>query len=57
MTNFVLDNKSFVFNFRILDLAKEFPKGIPDKIVQNDMPSVTGPERAAAINNLLALVN
>jgi len=43
------------FERRILDLAKEFPKGIPDKIVQNDMPSVTGPERASAINNLLSL--
>ncbi|ODM99489.1 DNA-directed RNA polymerase III subunit RPC6 [Orchesella cincta] len=43
------------FEKRILELTKEFPKGIPDKIVQNDMPAITGPERASAINNLLAL--
>jgi hypothetical protein len=37
----------------MLELAKEFPKGIPDKIIQNDMPSISGEERASAINKLL----
>lgn len=41
---------------RILDLSKDFPKGIPDKIVRNDMPCVGDAERAAAINNLVSLV-
>jgi len=39
-----------------VELTSQFPKGIPDKIIQNDMPEVPGPERAASINNLLKLV-
>ncbi len=44
-------------SFRILQLAKQFPKGLPNKIVQNDSPDVSGAERAAAINNLLGMVS
>jgi len=43
------------FEKRIIELAKQFPKGIPDKIVQSDMPEISGAERAQAINNLLSL--
>ncbi|CAG7730005.1 unnamed protein product [Allacma fusca] len=43
------------FERRIIELAETFPKGIPDKIIQSDMPEVQGAERAAAINNLIEM--
>jgi len=38
---------------RILDLCRQYPKGITDKIIQNDNPSLEQKERVQAVNNLL----
>lgn len=35
---------------RIIELCNQFPKGVLDKVVENDMPNV---DRVTAINRLL----
>ncbi|CAG0883286.1 unnamed protein product, partial [Darwinula stevensoni] len=47
-------NNSEVIETRILELCTEFPKGVPDKVLQNDMPLLDAKERVNAINRLLA---
>ncbi|XP_043207160.1 DNA-directed RNA polymerase III subunit RPC6-like isoform X1 [Amphibalanus amphitrite] len=39
---------------RILELCRTYPKGISDKIIQNDNPELEQKERVQAVNNLLA---
>ena len=41
---------------RIMDLLRQFPKGITDKIMINDMPNVSAAVRAGLINKLLSQV-
>ena len=38
---------------RILSLCKDFPRGLSDKVLQNDMPNIDPKIRAGAINQLL----
>ena len=38
---------------RILSLCEEFPRGLSDKVLQNDMPNIDPKVRASAINQLL----
>ena len=38
---------------RILSLCKDFPRGLSDKVLQNDMPDLDTKVRAGAINQLL----
>ncbi|XP_077574644.1 DNA-directed RNA polymerase III subunit RPC6 [Stigmatopora nigra] len=40
---------------RIKALCQQFPHGITDEVIQNDMPQLEAPQRAAAINKLLSL--
>lgn len=39
---------------RIMELLRQFPKGITDKIMINDMPNVSAAARAGLINKLLS---
>lgn len=41
---------------RIMELLKEFPKGITDKIMLNDMPTLKGEIKAKVMNQLLSQV-
>ena len=38
---------------RILALCRDFPRGLSDKVLQNDMPDIDPKIRAGAINQLL----
>ena len=38
---------------RIIGLCKDFPQGLSDKVLQNDMPDVDPKARVSAINTLL----
>lgn len=40
---------------RIKDLCEQFPQGITDQVIQNDMPYLEPTQRATAINKLLSL--
>ncbi|XP_051939928.1 DNA-directed RNA polymerase III subunit RPC6 isoform X2 [Hippocampus zosterae] len=40
---------------RIKALCQQFPHGITEQVIQNDMPHLDGRQRAAAINKLLSL--
>ncbi|XP_049575624.1 DNA-directed RNA polymerase III subunit RPC6 isoform X1 [Syngnathus scovelli] len=40
---------------RIKELCQQFPHGITDQVIQNDMPHLDAQQRAAAINKLLSL--
>ncbi|XP_061888781.1 DNA-directed RNA polymerase III subunit RPC6-like [Entelurus aequoreus] len=40
---------------RIKDLCQQFPQGITDQVIQNDMPHLEPQQRAMAINKLLSL--
>lgn len=42
--------------FRIKALCQQFPQGITDQVIQNDMPHLDAQQRAVAINKLLSLV-
>ncbi|XP_032881628.1 DNA-directed RNA polymerase III subunit RPC6 [Amblyraja radiata] len=39
---------------RILELCQQFPQGITDQVIQNDMPQVEPQKRALVINRLLS---
>ena len=41
---------------RIKELCQQFPHGITDQVIQNDMPHLEPQQRAMAINRLLSLV-
>ena len=41
---------------RMLELMKEFPKGINDKILQNDMPELDPKLKVSILNRLLSQV-
>lgn len=41
---------------RIKELCQQFPQGITDQVIQNDMPHVEAQQRAMAINRLLSVV-
>ena len=41
---------------RIKELCQQFPHGITDQVIQNDMPHLEPQQRAMAINKLLSLV-
>lgn len=41
---------------RIRELCQQFPQGITDQVIQNDMPHLDPQQRAMAINKLLSLV-
>lgn len=43
--------------FRIKELCQQFPHGITDQVIQNDMPHLEPQQRAMAINKLLSLVS
>lgn len=43
--------------FRIKELCQQFPQGITDQVIQNDMPHLEPQQRAMAINKLLSLVS
>jgi len=38
---------------RIINLCKDFPQGLSDKVLQNDMPGIEPKNRALAVNQLL----
>ncbi|KAG7493018.1 hypothetical protein MATL_G00020110 [Megalops atlanticus] len=40
---------------RIKELCQQFPHGITDQVIQNDMPHVEAQQRAMAINRLLSI--
>ncbi|XP_028314613.1 DNA-directed RNA polymerase III subunit RPC6 [Gouania willdenowi] len=40
---------------RIKDLCQQFPQGITDQVIQNDLPHLDPQQRAMAINKLLSL--
>uniref|UniRef100_UPI00398F16AF DNA-directed RNA polymerase III subunit RPC6 isoform X1 n=2 Tax=Pristiophorus japonicus TaxID=55135 RepID=UPI00398F16AF len=40
---------------RILELCQQFPQGITDQVIQNDMPQVEPQKRAMVINRLLSI--
>ncbi|XP_015266051.1 PREDICTED: DNA-directed RNA polymerase III subunit RPC6 isoform X3 [Gekko japonicus] len=40
---------------RILELCHQFPHGITDQVIQNDMPHMEAQQRAMAINRLLSM--
>ncbi|KAM7394846.1 hypothetical protein PAMP_021626 [Pampus punctatissimus] len=42
---------------RIKELCQQFPHGITDQVIQNDMPHLEPQQRAMAINKLLSLVS
>uniref|UniRef100_A0A3B3D979 Polymerase (RNA) III (DNA directed) polypeptide F n=1 Tax=Oryzias melastigma TaxID=30732 RepID=A0A3B3D979_ORYME len=42
---------------RIRELCQQFPQGITDQVIQNDMPHLEPQQRALAINKLLSLVS
>lgn len=42
---------------RIKELCQQFPQGITDQVIQNDMPHLEPQQRAMAINKLLSLVS
>lgn len=42
---------------RIKELCQQFPHGITDQVIQNDMPHLEPQDRAMAINKLLSLVS
>lgn len=46
----------FVCALRIKELCQQFPQGITDQVIQNDMPHVEAQQRAMAINRLLSVV-
>lgn len=41
---------------RIIELCHQFPHGITDQVIQNDMPHMEAQQRAMAINRLLSMV-
>ena len=41
---------------RIIDLCHQFPHGITDQVIQNEMPHIEAQQRAVAINRLLSMV-
>lgn len=43
--------------FRVKELCQQFPQGITDQVIQNDMPHLEPQQRAMAINKLLSLVS
>ncbi|XP_048371309.1 DNA-directed RNA polymerase III subunit RPC6 [Sphaerodactylus townsendi] len=40
---------------RIIELCHQFPHGITDQVIQNDMPHMEAQQRAMAINRLLSM--
>ncbi|OBS76806.1 hypothetical protein A6R68_16754, partial [Neotoma lepida] len=59
----------FIFDFRIarwpreenvrakiIELCHQFPHGITDQVIQNEMPHIEAQQRAVAINRLLSMV-
>ncbi|XP_045050911.1 DNA-directed RNA polymerase III subunit RPC6 isoform X2 [Desmodus rotundus] len=40
---------------RIIDLCHQFPHGITDQVIQNEMPHIEAQQRAVAINRLLSM--
>lgn len=47
--------KAFVS--RIIELCHQFPHGITDQVIQNEMPHIEAQQRAVAINRLLSMVS
>lgn len=43
-------------SLRIIELCHQFPHGITDQVIQNDMPHMEAQQRAMAINRLLSMV-
>ena len=41
---------------RIIELCHQFPHGITDQVIQNEMPHIEAQQRAVAINRLLSMV-
>lgn len=44
------------FVSRIIELCHQFPHGITDQVIQNEMPHIEAQQRAVAINRLLSMV-
>ncbi|ELV13003.1 Protein transport protein Sec23B [Tupaia chinensis] len=42
---------------RIIELCHQFPHGITDQVIQNEMPHIEAQQRAVAINRLLSMVS
>lgn len=42
---------------RIIELMKEFPKGVNDKILQTDMPNLDPKVKVSILNRLLSQVS
>ncbi|XP_008254568.1 DNA-directed RNA polymerase III subunit RPC6 isoform X1 [Oryctolagus cuniculus] len=40
---------------RIIELCQQFPHGITDQVIQNEMPHIEAQQRAVAINRLLSM--
>uniref|UniRef100_A0A8V8TLJ3 RNA polymerase III subunit F n=1 Tax=Homo sapiens TaxID=9606 RepID=A0A8V8TLJ3_HUMAN len=41
---------------RIIELCHQFPHGITDQVIQNEMPHIEAQQRAVAINRLLSMM-
>ena len=54
--NTIVDVNPAEIEARIIELCQEFPKGVSDKILQNDMPNLDAAIRVKAVNRLLSLV-
>lgn len=50
-------NNMKAFVSRIIELCHQFPHGITDQVIQNEMPHIEAQQRAVAINRLLSMVS
>lgn len=51
-----MKNIIIAFVPRIIELCHQFPHGITDQVIQNEMPHIEAQQRAVAINRLLSMV-
>nr|XP_045727253.1 DNA-directed RNA polymerase III subunit RPC6-like isoform X2 [Mirounga angustirostris] len=50
-----MNNIVTAFLPRIIELCHQFPHGITDQVIQNEMPHIEAQQRAVAINRLLSM--
>ncbi|KAF3824641.1 hypothetical protein GH733_009975 [Mirounga leonina] len=51
-----MNNIVTAFLPRIIELCHQFPHGITDQVIQNEMPHIEAQQRAVAINRLLSML-
>lgn len=47
----------YFLHLRIIELCQQFPHGITDQVIQNEMPHIEAKQRAMVINRLLSVVS